>query len=190
MSNRHRLFNPQSLNLMKGVMLWRTELRKNVWMTLLWLTHRTPFGLDRALSPLGAIGRDPGWLAFCGLRHPHAETSGRTGSLKCITRSSVTTVLAALAVHDAENIGRHAEIATALIAEASLGFRDAFLPHIAHMIVSMDSQGSVQPDADRPSESMRLDGRTSQGQMRITKSAQEPFSACHHHLLPLCYPIL
>ena len=40
------------------------------------------------------------------------------------------TAVAALALHDAENLTRHAEIGAAMCLEALLGFRDAFLPHV------------------------------------------------------------
>ncbi len=44
--------------------------------------------------------------------------------------ATFSAAIAALALHDAENLVRHAEIGTALSMEALLGFRDAFLPHI------------------------------------------------------------
>lgn len=44
--------------------------------------------------------------------------------------ATFSAAIAALAIYDAENITRHAEIATALSLEALLGFRDAFLPKI------------------------------------------------------------
>jgi len=44
--------------------------------------------------------------------------------------ATFSAAIAALALHEAENLLRHAEIAAALSLEALLGFRDAFLPHI------------------------------------------------------------
>lgn len=44
--------------------------------------------------------------------------------------ATFSAAIAALALHDAENIARHSEIAAALSLEALLGFRDAFFPHI------------------------------------------------------------
>jgi histidine ammonia-lyase len=44
--------------------------------------------------------------------------------------ATFSAAIAALALHDAENLVRHSEIGTALSMEALLGFRDAFLPHI------------------------------------------------------------
>jgi histidine ammonia-lyase len=44
--------------------------------------------------------------------------------------TTFSTALAALALYDAENLLRHAEISAAMSLEALLGFRDAFLPHI------------------------------------------------------------
>lgn len=44
--------------------------------------------------------------------------------------ATFSAAIAALALYDAENVARHAEIAAALSLEAMLGFRDAFLPNI------------------------------------------------------------
>jgi len=44
--------------------------------------------------------------------------------------ATFSAAIAALALYDAENVVRHAEIATALSLEALLGFRDAFLPKV------------------------------------------------------------
>jgi len=44
--------------------------------------------------------------------------------------TTFSAAVAALALYDAENIARHAEIAAALSLEALLGFRDAFFPQI------------------------------------------------------------
>lgn len=44
--------------------------------------------------------------------------------------TTCSAALAALALHDAENLARHAEIAVALTLEALKGYRDAFLPQV------------------------------------------------------------
>jgi histidine ammonia-lyase len=57
------------------------------------------------------------------------ELSAKEG-LACNNGTTFSAALAALALYDAENITRHAEIAAALSLEALLGFRDAFFPQI------------------------------------------------------------
>jgi len=44
--------------------------------------------------------------------------------------ATFSAAISALAIYDAENVTRHAEIAAAISLEALLGFRDAFFPHI------------------------------------------------------------
>ena len=44
--------------------------------------------------------------------------------------ATFSAAIATLAIYDAENLVRHAEVAAALSLESLLGFRDAFLPHI------------------------------------------------------------
>lgn len=52
---------------------------------------------------------------------------GAKEGLALTNGATFSAAIAALALHDAENIARHAEIGTALALEALLGFRDAFL---------------------------------------------------------------
>lgn len=44
--------------------------------------------------------------------------------------ATFSTAIAVLALYDAENVVRHAEIAAAMSLESLLGFRDAYLPHV------------------------------------------------------------
>ncbi len=95
-------------------------------------------------------GEDPGiypeTVTFSGLRY--ALLSGRQamqargiGPLELQAKEGLalnngttfSAAAAALALFDAENIARHAEIAAAMSLEALLGFRDAFFPQIQHI---------------------------------------------------------
>ncbi len=60
---------------------------------------------------------------------PQLELTAKEG-LAFNNGTTFSTALATLALHDAENLARHAELAAAMSLEALLGFRDAFLPHI------------------------------------------------------------
>jgi histidine ammonia-lyase len=83
--------------------------------------------------------------------------------------ASFSAALASLALYDAENVARHAEIATALSLEALLGFRDAYLPHIhqlrrqpgqaesaARIRQMLDGSTLVEGDADRDPHPLRI----------------------------------
>jgi len=75
------------------------------------------YGLASGRSALEMIGREP---LVLGPKEGLALNNGTTFSA----------ALAALAAVDAERLVRTAEVSTALVIEATLGFRDAFLPQI------------------------------------------------------------
>ncbi len=79
--------------------------------------YRVEYALLPAHQAMQAAGID---LITLGPKEGLALTNGATFSA----------AIAALALYDAENIARHAEIGTALALEALVGFRDAFLPAV------------------------------------------------------------
>lgn len=88
------------------------------------------YGLVPGRTALEMIGRDP---LVLGPKEGLALNNGTTFSA----------AIAGLAIHDAERLVYHAEITTALVVEATLGFRDAFLPQIHLVRGHPGQQGSA-----------------------------------------------
>ncbi|MEO8083482.1 MAG: aromatic amino acid lyase [Ardenticatenales bacterium] len=91
-------------------------------------------GADLRIEPDPRSGRPRLWR-----RVPAAEAMASVGGqialgakegLALTNGATVTAALAALAVHDAEQLIAHAQLALAMTLEAARGFRDAFLPGI------------------------------------------------------------
>ncbi len=85
------------------------------------------------------------------------ELSAKEG-LALINGATFSAAIAALALHDAENIVRHSEIAAAMSLEALLGFRDAFFPHIQHVRRHQGQIGTASRIMKMVAQSTLVDG--------------------------------
>ncbi len=72
--------------------------------------------------------------------------------------ATVSAAIAALAVYDAENLSRHAEIGAALTMEALLGFRDAFFPQVQRVRHHEGQKGVAERILKITRDSQLLDG--------------------------------